>query len=202
MTRLVIIASGPSTTDEDIERVRNARCDVLVVNDNYRKAPWADYLWATDADWWLHYGEDVRRRFLGECLIADLPESEECQEAIKKWNLKGVKGSGNTQGLCKEKGKLFWNQNSTGAAMNWAYHQGYDTIILLGVELKGKLTDAYEEHAFRDRPSKFKKKNDFNSFRSAINQIIKEMKEEGVTVINCSRNSTLDLPHTPIEEVL
>jgi hypothetical protein len=54
----VILASGPSLTDEDIEYVRKAKEDgktiVLAVSDvGLLKAPWADALCSHDSNWWM-----------------------------------------------------------------------------------------------------------------------------------------------------
>lgn len=58
MVTVVILASGPSLTDEDVEYVRKARLDgrldyVLAVSDvGLLKAPWADALCSHDSSWW------------------------------------------------------------------------------------------------------------------------------------------------------
>ena len=52
----VVVASGPSLTAEDVDYCRE-RAAVIVVNDNYKLAPWADVLYAADPEWWdLHQG--------------------------------------------------------------------------------------------------------------------------------------------------
>ena len=67
---VVCIASGPSLTSEDVDRVRqwliaadNRR--VIVTNNTYQLAPWADVLYAMDSAWWRRYGQDTRY-FKGE----------------------------------------------------------------------------------------------------------------------------------------
>ena len=208
MSRLVIIASGPSTTDDDIERVRNARCDVLVINENYLRAPWADYCYGTDVDWWEHHGSKMASLFQGELLtITDVNDGtgqdKRYAKVINDYNMTGIVGC-NGVGLRTEKDKIYFNGNSTGAAMNWAYHKGYDTIILLGVEMKGKQPQEYTNHAFPDREECFKRRGvDYVGFRDALDKLVRDLRHHGVTVINCSRNSALkSVPYTPIEEVL
>jgi hypothetical protein len=49
----VIVASGPSAKDADLDRARG-RARVVAVNDSWRLAPWADALYAADFAWWRH----------------------------------------------------------------------------------------------------------------------------------------------------
>lgn len=68
---VVVVASGPSLTDAQcayVEQARQAgRCRVVVVNDNWRKLPDAELLYATDGPWWELYADEVRAGFRGEC---------------------------------------------------------------------------------------------------------------------------------------
>ena len=48
----VCIASGPSLTQADVDYVRG-KARVIVVNNGYLLAPWADVLYAADARWWM-----------------------------------------------------------------------------------------------------------------------------------------------------
>ena len=48
---VVVIATGPSLTAEDVDYCRG-KARVIAINDAYTLAPWADALYATDAKWW------------------------------------------------------------------------------------------------------------------------------------------------------
>jgi hypothetical protein len=68
---VVCLASGPSLTPEDVEKVREWRCTatgraVIVCNTTFRLAPWADALMAFDARWWRFYLKEVEEGFKGE----------------------------------------------------------------------------------------------------------------------------------------
>lgn len=53
----VIVASGPSAKGADLSIARGL-ARVIVVNDSWRLAPWADVLYACDCKWWqAHYDE-------------------------------------------------------------------------------------------------------------------------------------------------
>lgn len=69
---VVCIASGPSLTSEDVERVHQWRIAaddrrVIVTNTTCRIAPWADVLYAMDAAWWRKMA-GLARQFPGEKL--------------------------------------------------------------------------------------------------------------------------------------
>lgn len=59
------IASGPSLTLDDCERVRAAGLPTIVANTTFRMCPWATVLIAHDGRWWREYGDEVRRTFPG-----------------------------------------------------------------------------------------------------------------------------------------
>lgn len=54
-----VVASGESVKAIDL-RVLKDRCKVLVVNNNYQLAPWADALYAADKGWWEQYRDALR----------------------------------------------------------------------------------------------------------------------------------------------
>lgn len=53
MSRFVVIATGPSLTDEQVQAVRHLPC--VAVSNAYLKAPWAVALASADKRWWVHY---------------------------------------------------------------------------------------------------------------------------------------------------
>lgn len=55
---IVCVASGESLTRADVNYCRG-KARVLAINDNYRIAPWADWLYACDGRWWDVYGNAV-----------------------------------------------------------------------------------------------------------------------------------------------
>ena len=54
----VIIGSGPSLTENQVEFIKfqYEHAWTIAVNDNYKLAPWADFVFASDIKWWrFHY---------------------------------------------------------------------------------------------------------------------------------------------------
>ena len=51
--KFVVIATGPSLTDEQVNACRHMPC--VAVSNAYEKAPWAMALVSSDKRWWSHY---------------------------------------------------------------------------------------------------------------------------------------------------
>jgi len=71
VTTFVVVASGPSLTREDVEYCRD-KAKVIVVNDCYRLAPWADICYASDYDWYRLHINAIRNSFFGRCVTVDV----------------------------------------------------------------------------------------------------------------------------------
>lgn len=48
----LVVAAGPSATRAAVEQAAG-QARILVVNDSWRLAPWADALYASDLNWWM-----------------------------------------------------------------------------------------------------------------------------------------------------
>lgn len=59
MSRWVILATGQSLTQDDVDFVRG-KCGVIAVSNAYELAPWADAMVSFDPNWWMAYGKKVK----------------------------------------------------------------------------------------------------------------------------------------------
>lgn len=107
--RVAIIASGPSLTPEDCEKVRAAGLFTVAVNTSYKAAPWANVFYAADGVWWEH----------------NAPEGD-----AEKWT--------NSKTAAKKFGISRFNcqsgYNSGAQAILFAIARGATEIILLGFD--------------------------------------------------------------------
>lgn len=131
---VVILASGPSLTVEQCEAVRgwheasdDAR--VIAVNTSFRRAPWADVLYACDAPWWKLYIDEVRGCFAGQLWTQD-------EQAVQAHGINRVQ-SLRLPGLGKRAGTIHQGGNSGYQAINIACQAGAARIILLGFDHHG-----------------------------------------------------------------
>ena len=181
MIPAVVIASGPSLTPEDVEYCRGM-AKVYVVNDCHRLAPWADALYACDAEWWdFHAGA---AEFPGEKYTIN-------QEAAAKWKLNLIRhnwfeaflAENNTIALGAH------GKNSGFQAMCLAAMHGHEKIILLGFDMGHT---GGKSHWFGDHPSPLIKNPDFKRWIRSFNAAAPIMRGQGFEVINASRASALD----------
>lgn len=193
--QIVCIASGPSLTQEDVDRCFGQR--VIVVNDNWKKAPWAEVLYACDWAWWREYLPAVRRGFGGRLVSQrggnEPIQSDFCRKhGIEQYPLVKKKGLG--------KDHIRAGGNGGHQALNLAYLLGGRRIILLGYDMQktgGKF------HWFGDHPRTLRNPSAINKWARNFNHIANDMKREGVEVINATRETALDcFPRMPIDEAL
>jgi hypothetical protein len=185
---IVCIASGPSLTQADVDYVRG-KCDaVIVVNNCYQLAPWADALYACDYRWWNEHRGVMAFKGLKYSL----------QRQSGKW--KGVKVLQNTgpDGLERKPNGLKTGRNSGYQAMNLAFHLGAKRIVLLGYDMQythGK-SHWHGDHPWGGKPP-------VQSFRGMFRGIVGPLAKEGVSVVNCTRETSLDcFPLMALEEAL
>lgn len=119
--KYAIIGGGPSLLLSDIEYLRG-KCRVIVINDSYKIAPWADILYYCDGKWYS-------KNYLG------VSEFSGCVATISDspahWNF----CEGDTAGLSHKLNTLNTGRNSAYQALNLCKHLGATEIYLLGVDM-------------------------------------------------------------------
>lgn len=160
----------------------------MVVNDNYRLAPWADWLYACDGAWWKVYANDVRDTFAGECWTRD-------QAAADKYGLHWIRSASNP-GLSVDPRVIHEGGNSGYQALNLGVHFGAKRILLLGYDMGGK-------HWFGDHPDSLPVQSNYRIFLDNFATLPNDLARAGVEVINCTRDTALTVfPRSTIEREL
>jgi len=178
---IVIVASGPSLTQSQVDYCKD-KVDVMVINDNYKLAPWAKWLYGCDFDWWgVHY-KTIRSIFTGELWTQD-------ERAFNAWdNINLIEGE-NKRGLGKD-GKIHFGQNGGYQAINLAYLWGYDTILLIGYDMK--LDSNGKRHWFGDHPEPLDKKANYANWIARFQELAADLEEQHIKVYNCTNSTALD----------
>jgi hypothetical protein len=151
------------------------KCRVIVVNDNYQVAPWADAHYACDLKWhnWHH-----------EKLVAfEGPKYTMDAAAAGQYKLRYIEGRAGV-GLSTDPALIHTGQNSGYQAINLAYHLGASHIMLLGFDMKMSKSGA--SHWFGDHPDNIR--SNYASWLKGFEQIAKQ---DLIQVINCSRDTAL-----------
>lgn len=193
----VILASGPSLTADDSEAVRHWRAAdasarrVIAINTTYQLAPWADLLYACDLRWWEEHVQQTA--------ALDSERWTQSTEAARRFGLRLVRGK---QGEGLGRGDIVHLGGNSGyQAIGLAYLQGARRIILLGYDMQ---PTGGKSHWHGDHP--WKKTGQVPPVRSWIPRFSKlaaDLREEGVEVINATRETALQcFPRASLEDVL
>lgn len=201
-TTAVCVASGPSLTDSQCEIAdegrRAGRCRIIVVNDNWRKLPDADVLYACDPGWWELYADDVRERFHGEAWthapIADASgtyaqsESRQLRVIARYPWLECVQVT-RAEGL-PIGGRVCMGGNSGYQAIGLAYLFGARRIILIGYDLQRQDgANQGKAHWFGDHPKPLTQGAPTSWIRRF--EVLAEDAWGRCEIINCTRTTAL-----------
>lgn len=209
----VCIATGPSLCAAQLELVRAARAAdavrVVVVNDAYLVAPWADVLYYADTKWrgWQEAG--VERRWPWQHFSADQVREafaafrgQKCsvrRRRLVKGKPELVEDRGGTQyldillsdGLSLDPRGIATGGNSGHMALNIAALSGAKLVLLLGYDARPAgqaprdVPHAFGEHPDKSRPPYVLMRKNMKSAQAALRQL-------GVRVINCTPGSAIE----------
>lgn len=188
--RWVIIASGPSMKGFDLEPVRRSGRKVMVINNSWELAPWADVLYAGDAQWWDKYHAGVT--FKGQRWTAQV-------EAAHKYGICLVQRH-SEPGLDERPGHVNAGGNSGYAGINLAYHFGARDIILLGYDMKR--TDVGHWHGDHENMLSAPDAH-IKVWKRKFESLAQDLHRLGVRVINSTPGTALEcFPRMTLEQAL
>lgn len=160
-------------------------------------APWADQLYACDGAWWNVHGDEVRANFQGECWTT-IPEPDPNgmhKKMADKYGLSVVYGSSEPRGL-QPNGRISYGGNSGHQALHFAVNQGATKVLLLGYDFGGN------GHWFGQHQPPLGNGQAYNMWLEQIKYLANDLRDAGVTVINCSRStSILNFQRATIDDV-
>ena len=180
----VIVASGPSLTKEQcsyIKRMRDAwKCKIIAVNRSHEMIK-PDILYAADRRWWLKYHKDTPK-----CI-----KITQCKNTAKSLGLRYIEHQHGHLGIIKNP-ELIYGKQSGSQAINVAYHEGAEKIILVGFDMQstgGKVHwhEDYEgtKESWANGPGKWE------DWTKGMPSIAEDLEAEGVEVINCTISTAL-----------
>lgn len=187
----VVIASGPSLSQKQLDHVRNMRwnpsysrgaCRVIAVNNTCARTPWADCAYFGDYLALREYVPKLRPPvgpFQGEWWTQDKAGAE-------RWGLNLVR-SANKPGLGTERVHL--NGNSGAQAVNLATLFGARKVLLLGFDMKAG--PGGQLHHFGNHPAPLVQTCLFDEWIHKFELIARDAKAMGVEIVNCTPGSAL-----------
>lgn len=181
--RVVCIASGPSLTLDDCERVRASQRPTIVTNTTFRKCFWAAALFAFDPPWWNAHLDEVRALFTGRLFSKS--------SALRR---QGVEWVGRDQ--------CFMSFGISGTdAISLAILCGSRDVTMLGYDCQ--LTDG-QTHHHGDHPPWLKDcRRDMWAWPVKFKRLAAYAERMGANVVNASRVTALDcFARKPLEACL
>jgi hypothetical protein len=195
----VIIAGGPSLTDEQVAKAtalrwNGSKARVIAINDGYRKAPAADVLYFCDDKWWTWHHKALAS--WGGLIV----RLEGGKHDFGDKRIKVMRNYGR-EGFCDIRDGLMTGRNSGFQALNLAAHLGAKRIVLLGYDMRAELGGRVPKtHWFGDHPGGTSP-DVYNQMRPLFATIAAPLADRGIEVFNCSPGSALTaFPRVCIDE--
>lgn len=186
---IVVVAGGPSLSDEQLEhvRVRHQRDEVRViaVNNTCERAPWADVAYFGDYTAIKHYRGGTKggkQESLASCCAEWWTISK---PAAERWKLNHV-ASDNRPGFGVD--RVSMNSNSGAQAINLAILFGAKRILLLGFDMRDIEGRA---HWFGQHPQPLVQVQLYAEWIHKLTIAAPQAKARGVHIINCTPDSAL-----------
>lgn len=185
----VIIASGPTAKDAPLALLKNY-CKIIVINNSWQLAPWADVLYAADDRWWT--AQNGCPEFKGRKITPD-------HTAARRYGLELVYFTRAFYGFCFEPGFIGQGGHSGFHAINIAAQSGVAKIILVGFDMRLDLGGHWHPDHPKVNPTAFNMKR----WAQRLDEAAPALKDRGITVLNTSPVSALRaFPIMSLEEAL
>ena len=184
-----IIGAGPSLTGEQCNAARDRGWRCIAINESWRRAPWADALYACDATWWKARAPD-ETAFQGLRIT---------QDAAYDGALRVPLVSGDD--LILDRPAIGSGGNSGFQALNLALHFGARRVVLLGID-GAATTGARHWHGDHGDGLANPLPRTFEAWRAAWRAAAAQCQALGVAVVNCSPGTAVDaFPVCDVTEV-
>jgi hypothetical protein len=191
--KAILIATGPSLTEEVIETIRPYKDDFVIFgcNDTYKVVDFLDFHYACDKLWWDLHADIFREKYP---LLEAYTQAEEYRDS--QYNLTVIQGLP-ARGMSLDPSLIHWGKNSGYQLLNIAFLMGCRQFILVGYNMQrveGQM------HYFGDHPPELSRSSPYDSFVSCFNTIQPEIKE---LIINCTPHSALTMfKYSDLKETL
>jgi hypothetical protein len=191
---VIVIASGPSANQIDYEPAITDR--VVVINNSWQLAPWADVLYGCDYEWWK------RNKWVPEFKALRIAGDERAKHEYKKIEAVTVmNGADHMQFqdlLLVGRG----GGNSGFQALNLIAKWGPPKKILL-CGFDASLKNGIHWHGPHPSGMNNPRKDSVEKWKRCLDGAAFVLKGMGITVINCSKDSELSAyPKMPLIEAL
>jgi hypothetical protein len=183
---VAILASGPSMSAEVAATVRAAGVPTIVINNTFRLAPWADMLYAADAEWWAHPTNKDAHGFAG------LKVSVSAVPGVQRLRNTG------TEGYDADPAAVRTGSHSGYQATHIALHAGAKRVLLCGFDMHGSHWHGRHVDGLRETQQVH-----YAKFIARFQTLVEPASRLGVDIVNCTPGSALcAFRFAPLEDAL
>lgn len=148
----------------------------IAINSTFRLAPWADMLYAADAEWWAHSANHDALKFAGlRVSVSEAPPG------VLRLRHTGP------EGFDPDPACLRTGSNSTYQAVHIAIHAGASRVLLFGVDMTGGHWHGKHPPGLRETPEEH-----YALFMRRFETLVEPAAKLGVDVVNCTPGSALN----------
>lgn len=181
---VLVMGSGPSLTQADVDLARGYADATVAVNDSYKLAPDATVLYAADERWWGWHKGVQGAHTVGKVEYPAFTGQLRYALAKTRWYPHvQVLRRGPQSGLTLDPTKVALGLNGVYQSINLAVHLGATLIVLLGLDMHG--AHFFGHHPNRSTPP-------FSICIQRFQTMVEPLKTAGVTVLNCTPKSAVD----------
>jgi len=174
---VAILASGSSLSPNVVEAVRRAQLPVVVTNNVFHLAPWADMLYAADAGWWRYHAQEALK-FKGLKVTA--------QSSVEFPAVMCLRNTG-TCGFDADPRCIRTGGNSGYQAIHVAMQAGAERILLFGFDMRGG-----HYHGPHPEPLRNTTEDTFSRWRERFKTLKVCADSRGIEILNCTPGSALE----------
>ena len=177
----ILVATGPSLTEEVVETIRPYKNDFIIFgcNDSYRLVDYLDLHYACDKAWWDLHAKPFREKYPD---LEAYTQAEEYRDS--EFNLNIVEGK-HARSLSTDSSIIHWGSNSGYQLLNIAFLMGCSRFLLVGYNMQ-KIGGV--RHFFGEHPDGLSKNSPYHKFLSAFDSIEEPIRN---IVVNCTPDSAL-----------
>jgi hypothetical protein len=179
---VIVAAPGPSLTEDVAEQCKGVR--TIVVNDAWRRLPWADVLYACDRAWWQHH--QGAAGFKGEKWSTHDDANNGKIEVAEAYGVRLVAGAAR-EGFSTDPTVIHYGSNGGFQAVNLGILMGAARVVLVGFDMR--VVDGMS-HFFGDHPAPLRTRTGFSGFIPPFERAAKSL-PPGVEIVNATPGSAL-----------
>lgn len=198
---VAVIGGGASVKRSEVDSLQG-KLPVVVINESYQLAPWADALYSCDEKWWKLRQKEVEK-FKGLKVTQDELAARAFPE-LKRLRLRHERNAGEyvRYFLMDEYGEVGSGQSSGFQVVNWLAQMAVRGIALLGFDACN-VNDKIHWHGRHPDQLNNPDASSFVAWKIWLENAAPKLRALNVEVVNCSMHSAIGFfPRHSVGEII